>query len=162
MRTAVYPGSFDPITLGHLNIIERAVDMFDSLVILLAINPGKQSLFSAEENTEMIREVTSAWPQVKIDQTHGLLVDYARKNDIHLAVRGLRAVTDFEAEFSMALTNRSLWEEFDTVYLMTSAEYMYLRSSTVKQIAEYGGDVSGFVPPNVAARLREKFSQGGE
>ncbi len=161
MKTAVYPGSFDPITLGHLNIIERAIDMFDRLVILQAINPSKKSLFSPEENAEMIRELTTAWPQVEVDQTHGLLVDYARKNNIHLAVRGLRAVTDFDSEFSMALTNRSLWEEFDTVYLMTSAEFMYLRSSTVKQIAEYGGDVSGFVPPNVAQRLREKFKGGG-
>ena len=158
MKTAVYPGSFDPITLGHVNIIERAVGMFDSLVVLLATNPGKQSLFGAEENIEMIREATSAWPQVTIDQTGGLLVDYARKHNIHHAVRGLRAVTDFDAEFSMALTNRSMWEEFDTVYLMTSAEYMYLRSSTVKQIAEHGGDVSKFVPAHVDERLRRKFS----
>ena len=158
MKTALYPGSFDPITLGHLNIIERALDMFDTLVVLMAVNPGKESLFSVEENLEMIRETTSAWPQVSVDQTEGLLVDYARRHDIRHAVRGLRAVTDFEAEFSMALTNRSLWEEFDSVYLMTSAEYMYLRSSTVKQIAQYGGDVSGFVPANVDQRLRQKFT----
>lgn len=158
MKTALYPGSFDPITLGHLNIIERAVDMFDSLVVLLAVNPGKESLFTIEENLEMIRETTAQWPQVTIDQTEGLLVDYARQHGIRHAVRGLRAVTDFEAEFSMALTNRSLWDEFDSVYLMTSAEFMYLRSSTVKQIAQHGGDVSGFVPANVVARLKQKFT----
>jgi pantetheine-phosphate adenylyltransferase len=157
MKRAIYPGSFDPITLGHLNIIERALDVFDELVVLLAVNPGKKGLFSVEENLEMVREVTSQWPQVEIDTTTGLLVDYARQRGIRQAVRGLRAVTDFDAEFSMALTNRSMWEDFDTVYLMTSAEYMFLRSSMVKQIAEHGGDVSRFVPPSVEARLRTRF-----
>ncbi|MDA0335183.1 MAG: pantetheine-phosphate adenylyltransferase [bacterium] len=158
MNRAIYPGSFDPITLGHLNIIERALDMYDGLIVLLAVNPGKSSLFTVEENLAMVREVISRWPQVEVDTTTGLLVDYARKHGIRQAVRGLRAVTDFEAEFSMALTNRSLWEDFDTVYLMTSAEYMFLRSSTVKQIAEHGGDVSRFVPPVVEARLRARFN----
>jgi pantetheine-phosphate adenylyltransferase len=157
MDRAIYPGSFDPITLGHLNIIERALDMYDGLIVLLAVNPGKNSLFTVEENLEMVREVTSQWPQVEVDTTTGLLVDYARKHGIRQAVRGLRAVTDFDAEFSMALTNRSMWEDFDTVYLMTSAEYMFLRSSTVKQIAEHGGDVSRFVPPVVEARMRARF-----
>mgnify|MGYP002640288962 FL=1 len=158
MNRAIYPGSFDPITLGHLNIIERALDMYDGLIVLLAVNPGKSSLFTVEENLDMVREVTSRWPQVEVDTTTGLLVDYARKHGIRQAVRGLRAVTDFDAEFSMALTNRSLWEDFDTVYLMTSAEYMFLRSSTVKQIAEHGGDVSRFVPPVVETRLRARFN----
>jgi pantetheine-phosphate adenylyltransferase len=157
MNRAIYPGSFDPITLGHLNIIERALELYDGLVVLLAVNPGKSSLFTVEDNLEMVREVTSRWPQVEVDTTTGLLVDYARKNGIRQAVRGLRAVTDFDAEFSMALTNRSMWEDFDTVYLMTSAEYMFLRSSTVKQIAEHGGDISRFVPPVVEARLRGRF-----
>ena len=160
MSRAVYPGSFDPITRGHLNIIERALDMYDGLVVLLAVNPGKRSTFTAEENLAMIREATARWPQVEVDSTEGLLVDYARSRGIRQAVRGLRAVTDFDAEFSMALMNRSLWEEFDTVYLMTSAEYMYLRSSTVKQVAERGGDVSRFVPPGVERRLRERFGRG--
>jgi pantetheine-phosphate adenylyltransferase len=157
MKRAIYPGSFDPITLGHLNIIERALDVFDELVVLLAVNPGKKGLFTVEDNLEMVREVTSQWPQVEIDTTTGLLVDYARQRGIRQAVRGLRAVTDFDAEFSMALTNRSMWEDFDTVYLMTSAEYMFLRSSMVKQISEHGGDVSRFVPPSVEARLRTRF-----
>lgn len=160
MSRAVYPGSFDPITRGHLNIIERALDMYDGLVVLLAVNPGKRATFTAEENLAMIREATAQWPQVEVDSTEGLLVDYARSRGIRQAVRGLRAVTDFDAEFSMALMNRSLWEEFDTVYLMTSAEYMYLRSSTVKQVAEHGGDVSRFVPPGVERRLRERFGRG--
>ena len=160
MSRAVYPGSFDPITRGHLNIIERALDMYDGLVVLLAVNPDKRSTFTDEENLAMIREATSHWPQVEADATDGLLVDYARAHGIRQAVRGLRAVTDFESEFSMALMNRSLWEEFDTVYLMTSAEYMYLRSSTVKQVAEHGGDVSRFVPPGVERRLRERFGRG--
>ncbi|HIG15818.1 MAG TPA: pantetheine-phosphate adenylyltransferase [Candidatus Handelsmanbacteria bacterium] len=159
MSRAIYPGSFDPITLGHLNIIERALDVYDGLVILLAVNPGKKSLFTVEENLEMVHEATAKWPQVEIDSTTGLLVDYAREHGIRQAVRGLRAVTDFDAEFSMALTNRSMWEDFDTVYLMTSAEYMFLRSSTVKQIAEHGGDVSRFVPPTVEARLRARFGK---
>ena len=157
MDRAIYPGSFDPITLGHLNIIERALDMYDGLIVLLAVNPGKNSLFTVEENLEMVREVTSQWPQVEVDTTTGLLVDYARKHGIRQAVRGLRAVTDFDAEFSMALTNRSMWEDFDTVYLMTSAESMFRRSATVKQIAEHGGDVSRFVPPVVEARMRARF-----
>ncbi|SVD01881.1 uncharacterized protein METZ01_LOCUS354735 [marine metagenome] len=157
MNRAIYPGSFDPITLGHLNIIERALDVYEGLVVLLAVNPSKKSWFTVEENLEMVREATSHWPQVEVDSTTGLLVDYARQRGIRQAVRGLRAVTDFDAEFSMALTNRNMWDEFDTVYLMTSAEYMFLRSSTVKQIAQHGGDISRFVPSSVEVRLRARF-----
>ena len=156
---AIYPGSFDPITLGHLNIIERALGMYAELVVLLAVNPGKEPMFTTDENLDMIREATAQWPQVEVDATTGLLVDYARRRGIHHAVRGLRAVTDFDAEFAMALMNRNLWDEFDSVYLMTSAEYMYLRSSAVKQIAQHGGDVSRFVPPAVEKRLRERFGR---
>ena len=157
MNRAIYPGSFDPITLGHLNIIERALDVYEGLVVLLAVNPSKKSWFTVEENLEMVREATSHWPQVEVDSTTGLLVDYARQRGIRQAVRGLRAVTDFDAEFSMALTNRSMRDKFDTVYLMTSAEYMFLRSSTVKQIAQHGGDISRFVPSAVEVRLRARF-----
>ena len=159
MKTALYPGSFDPITLGHVNIIERALDIFDRLTVLIAVNPSKKSLFPLEEKIGMIREVTEQWPQVKVDQTSGLLVEYARANRITHAVRGLRALTDFEIEFSMAMTNRELWAEFDTVFLMTSQEYMYLHSSVVRQVAEMGGDVSRFVPPGVAARLKSRFGR---
>ena len=160
MEAAFYPGSFDPITYGHLNIIERALGIFDRVTVLVAVNPHKQSLFSPEENLEMIREATRAWPQVEVDRTDGLIVDYARARKISIAVRGLRAVTDFENEFSMALTNRSLWPEFDTVFLMTRSDFMYLSSSVVRQIAEMGGPVDQFVPSCVARKLKDKFAPG--
>ena len=160
MEAAFYPGSFDPITYGHLNIIERALDVFDRVTVLVAVNPHKQSLFAPEENMEMIREATRAWPQVEVDRTAGLIVDYARAHQIRIAVRGLRAVTDFENEFAMALTNRRLWPEFDTVFLMTRSDFMYLSSTVVRQIAEMGGAVDQFVPPCVARKLREKFGPG--
>ncbi len=158
MNAAIYPGSFDPITNGHLNIIERALDIFDQVTVLISINPQKTSLFSLPESIEMISEVTSHWPQVSVDYNDGLTVEYARRHGIGTAVRGLRAVTDFEHEFSMALTNRSLWPDFDTVFLMTRVDYMYLSSSVVRQVAQLGGDVSQFVPPPIERRLKEKFA----
>ena len=158
MSHALYPGSFDPITLGHVNIIERALSIFERITIVVAVNAQKQPLFDLEENLEMIRAVTAPWPQVSVDSTAGLLVDYAKKHGVTHGVRGLRAVTDFEVEFSMALTNRELSEEFDTVFLMTSSEFMYLRSSIVRQVACLGGDVSKFVPAVVEQRLRARFS----
>ena len=157
MTHAIYPGSFDPITLGHLNIIERALNIFEKLTVLIAVNQEKQPLFEIEENQELICEVTRQWPQVSVDHTAGLLVDYCKERGIKNAVRGLRAVTDFDTEFSMALTHRNLWSEFDTVYLMTSAEYMYLHSSIVRQVARMGGDVGRFVPASVSSALEEKF-----
>jgi pantetheine-phosphate adenylyltransferase len=159
MSSALYPGSFDPITLGHINIIERALDIFDELVVVMAVNPQKTPMFTIEENLAMIREATARWPQVEAVHTEGLLVDYARQRGIRIAVRGLRAVTDFEAEFTMALTNRRLWPEFDSLYLMTAPEFLYLRSSTVREVAAMGGDVSEFVPPGVERRLRERFGE---
>ena len=134
MEAAFYPGSFDPITYGHLNIIERAQNIFSRITVLVAVNTFKEPLFSPQENVDMIRETTRSWSRVDVDFTEGLLIEYARENNIRTAVRGLRAVTDFENEFSMALTNRNLWNEFDTVFLMTSSEYMYLSSSVVRQI----------------------------
>ena len=154
---ALYPGSFDPITKGHLNILERALDIFSEVTLLVAINPSKKPLFTLEESIEMISEAISGLPQVKVDYHDGLTVDYARERDIRTAVRGLRAVTDFEHEFAMALTNRSLWPEFDTVFLMTKAEYMYLSSSVVRQVSQMGGQVDQFVPECVERRLRDKF-----
>jgi pantetheine-phosphate adenylyltransferase len=158
MKTAIYPGSFDPITNGHLNILERALGIFERVTVLIAINPQKTTLFSLQESIDMVSEVTSAWPQVSVDYNDGLTVDYARRHNIRTAVRGLRAVTDFEHEFSMALTNRSLWPEFDTVFLMTRVDYMYLSSSVVRQVAQMGGDVSQFVPPSIERILKEKFA----
>lgn len=159
MDIALYPGSFDPITYGHLNIIERALGVFEKLTVLVAVNPQKNPLFTTEECVAMVEEAAREWPQVQVDHHEGLLVDYARNHDIHIAVRGLRAVTDFENEFAMALTNRSLWPEFDTVFLMTRADYMYLSSSVVRQVAQMGGDVSQFVPPCVEGLLKEKFGK---
>ena len=157
MDVAIYPGSFDPITNGHLNILERALDIFSEVTLLVAINPRKKPLFTLEESMEMISEAISSWPQAKVDYHDGLTVDYAREHGIRTAVRGLRAVTDFEHEFAMALTNRSLWPEFDTVFLMTKAEYMYLSSSVVRQVSQMGGQVDQFVPNCVERRLRQKF-----
>jgi pantetheine-phosphate adenylyltransferase len=157
VASALYPGSFDPITYGHLNIIERALGIFDRVVVLVAVNPEKKALFSREECVAMIAESTRQWPQVEVDCHDGLLMDYAQRHDIRIAVRGLRAVTDFENEFSMALTNRSLWPAFDTVFLMTRVDYMFLSSSVVRQVAQMGGDVSAFVPPGVERKLKEKF-----
>ena len=157
MDVAIYPGSFDPITNGHLNILERALDIFSEVTLLVAINPSKKPLFTLEESMEMISEAISSWPQARVDYHDGLPVDYAREHGSRTAVRGLRAVTDFEHEFAMALTNRSLWPEFDTVFLMTKAEYMYLSSSVVRQVSQMGGQVDQFVPKSVARGLRQKF-----
>lgn len=159
MERALYPGSFDPITYGHLNIIERALDVFEHVTVLVAVNPQKQPLFTTAECVAMVAEATAEWPRVSVDQHDGLLVDYARRHDTRIAVRGLRAVTDFESEFTMALTNRRLWPEFDSVFLMTRADYMYLSSSVVRQVAQLGGDVSHFVPPCVERRLRARFAR---
>jgi pantetheine-phosphate adenylyltransferase len=157
VESALYPGSFDPITFGHLNILDRALDVFSEVTVLVAVNPQKTPLFSLDECIEMIRDATAGRSRVRVDHHEGLLVDYARRHGIKLAVRGLRAVTDFESEFAMALTNRKLWPDFDTVFLMTRAEYMFLSSSVVRQVAQMGGDVSGFVPPCVEERLRLRF-----
>ncbi|MSS73812.1 MAG: pantetheine-phosphate adenylyltransferase [Candidatus Latescibacteria bacterium] len=155
MEVALYPGSFDPITNGHLDIIERASKIFDRLIVAILVNAQKQTLFTVEERMDMIREVTR--PHVEVDHFEGLLVDYARRRGVHTVVRGLRAVTDFEYEFQMALTNRQLNPEFESVFLMTSKEYAYLSATIVREVAQFGGAVDPFVPPYVARRLREKF-----
>ncbi len=157
MEHAFYPGSFDPITRGHLNIIGRALGLFKKITVLVAVNPHKTPLFPVEETKEIIRTATRSWAQVEVDSTEGLVVDYARKNGIYTAIRGLRAVTDFEGEFAMALTNRSMEPTFETAFLMTDSDYMYLSSTLVRQIAEQGGDVGKFVTPDVERRLKEKF-----
>ena len=160
MEAAFYPGSFDPITYGHMNIIERALGIFEKVTVLLAVNPQKKSLFTTDQNVGMIREATSQWSRVNVESWDGLIVDYARQNKVRVAVRGLRAVTDFDNEFTMALTNRSLWPEFETVFLMTRSDFMFLSSTVVRQVAQMGGDISAFVPPVVAERLRLKSSRG--
>ena len=158
MKRAVYPGSFDPMTYGHLDVIKRASSMFDELIVSVLNNKEKSPLFSVEERVNILKEATKDLPNVKIDSFSGLLINYAAGKDIHVAVRGLRAVTDFEYELQLAQTNRQLSHEaLDTVFLTTSLEYAYLSSSSVKEIAFFGGDVTPCVPDFVAELIKEKF-----
>ena len=156
---AVCPGSFDPVTSGHIDVIERAARVFGEVIVAVAPNLSKQSLFTVEERIEMLREATGHIANVRIDAFHGLLVDYVHKVGATVLVKGLRAVSDFEFELQMALMNRNLAPEVETVFLMTGAEYSYLSSSVVREIAALGGSVKGLVPETVEHRLREKFSQ---
>lgn len=158
MKKAVYPGSFDPMTYGHLDVIKRASSMFDELIVSVLNNKEKSPLFSVEERVNILKEATKDLPNVKIDSFSGLLINYAAGLDVHVAVRGLRAVTDFEYELQLAQTNRQLSHEaLDTVFLTTSLEYAYLSSSSVKEIAYFGGDVSQCVPDFVAELIQDKF-----
>lgn len=160
MIRAVYPGSFDPMTLGHMDVIKRASKMFDELIVSVLNNKEKSPLFSVEERVNIIREAVRDLPNVQVDSFSGLLSHYAASRDIHVAVRGLRAVTDFEYELQLAQTNRQLSKEaLDTVFLTTSLEYAYLSSSGVKEIAYFGGDVRPCVPDFVADLLYEKFQR---
>ncbi|HPS81751.1 MAG TPA: pantetheine-phosphate adenylyltransferase, partial [Candidatus Limiplasma sp.] len=142
----VYPGSFDPVTLGHVDLIERASKLFPELVVAVLNNPDKQGLFPIGKRTEMLAKVVAHLPNVKIDSFGGLLVDYMRKIDAEIVLRGLRAVTDFENEFQMAQVNRQIAPEIETLFLMTSPNYAYISSSAVRQIANFGGDISTLVP----------------
>ncbi len=158
MRKAVYPGSFDPMTYGHLDIIHRASAVFDVLIVSVLNNKEKTPLFSVEERVKILREATRDLPNVEIDSFSGLLIDYAAEKDIHVAVRGLRAITDFEYELQIAQTNRKFSDgRLDTVFLTTSLEYSYLSSSTVKEIASFGGNISRCVPDFVADLIYEKY-----
>ena len=160
MKSAIYPGSFDPMTLGHLDIIKRASKMFDHLTVSVLDNKAKNALFSVEERVSILKEVTKDIPNVKVDSFNGLLIDYAKAKNIHISVRGLRAITDFEYELQIAQTNRKLSnEELDTIFLTTSLEYAYLSSSGVKEIAAFGGDISQCVPEYVAKLVYDKFEQ---
>ncbi|RJP14035.1 MAG: pantetheine-phosphate adenylyltransferase [Candidatus Abyssobacteria bacterium SURF_5] len=156
-RTAIYPGSFDPITYGHIDLIERAVGLFDELIVAVAHNIRKAGLFSIQERLKMIRELTMEYPTVRVDSFDGLLVDYVRRCGACCVVRGLRAFSDFEFEFQMALTNRKLNDNFETIFLMTHENYSFISSSLVKELIEFGGDISAFVPEVVERRLKEKF-----
>ena len=158
MKAAIYPGSFDPVTFGHLDIIRRAASIFDELTVSVLNNTQKTPLFSVEERVKILEEATKDLPNVKIDSFSGLLIDYAREKDVHVAIRGLRAITDFEYELQTAQTNSMLsGGELDTVFLTTRLEYAYLSSSSVKEIAAFLGDVSQCVPDFVARLLYEKF-----
>ncbi|MFB3924954.1 MAG: pantetheine-phosphate adenylyltransferase [Syntrophales bacterium] len=157
-RIAVYPGSFDPITNGHLDIIRRGMRFFDRLIILVAYNPNKSSLFSVEERIELIRQVVGDDPRINIDSSAGLLVDYVKSAGANIILRGLRAVSDFEYEFQMALINRRLNREIETVFLMTGYKWFYTSSNLIKEAASHGGSVRGLVPDVVLHRLVEKYS----
>ena len=160
MKRAVYPGSFDPVTYGHLDVIRRAAEIFDVLIVSVLNNKEKTPLFSVEERVKILREATKDLPNVQVDSFSGLLIQYAADNDIHVAVRGLRAITDFEFELQMAQTNSKLSEgKLDTVFLTTSLEYAYLSSSSVKEIANFGGDIRQCVPDFVADLIYEKYNQ---
>ena len=159
MKRAIYPGSFDPVTLGHIDMIERSAKIVDELVVAILVNSAKNPLFSVEERVSMLREITGHVPNIKITSFHGLLIDYARKVDASIIVRGLRAVTDFEYELQIAQTNRIVDDRVDTVFLTTSLEYAYLSSTIVKEVASYGGDISHFVPEQLIDRIYAKFSR---
>lgn len=159
MRRAIYPGSFDPVTLGHLDIIERAAALVDELVVGVLVNRSKTPLFSVDERVTMIRNVCSHIPNVRVEAFSGLLVDFATKCDARLIVRGLRAITDFEYELQMSQTNRVLRGDIDTIFLTTGLEYAYISSTTVREVAYFGGDVSRFVAPCVAEMIRQKMNQ---
>ncbi len=160
MNSAVYPGSFDPMTLGHLDIIQRAAKMFDHLTVSVLDNKAKNALFSVQERVSILKEATKDLSNVTVDSFNGLLIDYAKQQDIHISVRGLRAITDFEYELQIAQTNRKLSQgTLDTVFLTTSLEYAYLSSSSVKEIASFHGDISQCVPEFVAELVYEKFKE---
>lgn len=159
MKRALYPGTFDPFTNGHLDIVQRAVALFDEVIVTIARNSSKKPLFSTEERIEMIREATSSLESVQVESFEGLLVNYAREKNARVVIRGLRMISDFEFEFQMALMNRKLDEEIATVFLMPDERYTYLSSSIVREIAQLGGDCSPFVPPNIKKRLKDKYSQ---
>lgn len=157
-RIAVYPGTFDPITRGHLDIINRALSLFDRLIVAVAINASKQPLFSLEERMEMIRDCFPAdEKRIEVDAVSGLLVDYAYTKGAKAIIRGLRAVSDFDYEFQLALMNRRIEREVETVFLMTGFRWIYISSSIIKDAARHGGDVGGLVPDHVCEKLRERF-----
>lgn len=159
MRVAIVPGSFDPITVGHLDIIKRSSQLFDKVVVAVAANPLKAPLFALEDRLNMVGEATKGMERVAIDSFDTLLVDFAKKHGSNAIIKGLRAVSDFEHEFQMAQLNRELDPTMETVFMMASPENAYLSSSALKEIAEYGGDVTGLVPENVLPYLKKKFAK---
>jgi pantetheine-phosphate adenylyltransferase len=156
-KVAVYPGSFDPITYGHIDIVERALEIFDKVIVAVAHNADKRSLFSTEERRKMIKALFKDYPNVIVDSFQGLLVDYVAKTNARVIIRGLRATSDFEYEFHMASMNRSLNTHLDTLFMMTSKDYFFVSSRTIKEVARLGGGVEGLVPDLVNRRLKEKF-----
>ncbi|MCC8126737.1 MAG: pantetheine-phosphate adenylyltransferase [Clostridiales bacterium] len=156
MIKAVYPGSFDPVTLGHLDIIRRAAKVVDELIIGVLVNSAKTSFFTLEERVEMIEQVTQDLPNVRVKKFEGMTVNFARENEAHLIIRGLRAVTDFEYEMQIAQTNHMIAPDIDTMFFTTSLEYAFLSSTIVKEVAYYGGDITKFVMPEVIDAFNKK------
>jgi pantetheine-phosphate adenylyltransferase len=154
---AVYPGTFDPITNGHLDIIERASGLFDKVIVTIALNSNKKPLFSKEDRKKMITYVTKKFKNIEVDSFNGLLIDYAIKKKANTIIRGLRAVSDFEYEFQMSLTNRKLAPDINTIFLMANEKYTYLNSSLVKELAKFKGKINCFVPDYVRIKIEEKF-----
>jgi pantetheine-phosphate adenylyltransferase len=155
-RVAIYPGSFDPLTNGHVAIILRGLNLFDRLIVSVANNPQKTPLFTVGERKGFIREAVKNDPRVEVDSFDGLLVEYSRQRGVHTVLRGLRAVSDFDYEFQLANMNRKLLPEFESVFVMTGEDYFYVSSRLVREVATFGGDVTGLVPPHVAVELRKK------
>ena len=158
MRTAIYPGSFDPLTNGHLDVIERATKLFDRVIVAVATSESKHPLFTIKERVELVRAAVKHLPRVKADAFDGLLVEYAVSRKAQAVVRGLRAVSDFEFEFQMALMNRKLDERIETIFMMPKDTYTFLSSRIVKEISRLGGDVSAFVPAHVRTALKQKLA----
>jgi pantetheine-phosphate adenylyltransferase len=161
MRTAIYPGSFDPITNGHLDLVQRAAKLFDRVIVAVAVNDDKRPLFTLAERMELVKTSLQAFPKAEVDSFDGLLVDYVEKQGGQAIIRGLRAVSDFEFEFQLALMNRKLNERVETIFMMPKDTYTFLSSRIVKEIARLGGDVGCFVPTPVRQALSEKFNPRG-
>jgi pantetheine-phosphate adenylyltransferase len=158
---ALYPGTFDPPTNGHVDLIQRGAKIFDQLTVAILVNPVKNPLFTVEERVEMLREVTGSIGNVSIATFDGLMVEFARKQEATAVLRGIRAISDYEYEFQMALMNRRLAPEIETVFLQPAGRYSFVSSRMVKEVFSFGGDVTGLVPPNVLKRLRERINNGG-
>ena len=159
MSVAIYPGSFDPVTLGHLNIIKRASQCFEKVIVCVMVNSNKTGVFTPEERVELLRRATARFPNVEVDFSDGLLADYAKKRKAHVVVKGLRAVSDFEQEVQMAVINRKLNPRLETMFLASSEKYTYLSSTIVKEMARYGADLSDFVPREIVDDVNARMKQ---
>lgn len=159
MSRAIYPGSFDPVTFGHLDIIERSSKMFDEVIIGVLCNSAKKSLFTVEERVDMIRKKTDKYDNVKVMSFEGLLIDFAKEVDATIIIRGLRAVTDFDYEIQIAQTNKVEYDKLETIFMATALQYSYLSSTIVREFASYGGDISRFVPEEIVPLVEDKFKK---